>query len=91
MGQMPDRGEQIRAERMIRTAARTDGGQHPGEGLGHDVIGHVGRDHGQREPTRVRCVLDVKVFVRPDLTGQHHTAACEGAGLDATISDGGLG
>jgi hypothetical protein len=39
---MAHRGEQIPAEGMTRAAARADDGQHAGEGLGHDVIGHIG-------------------------------------------------
>jgi hypothetical protein len=56
-------GEQVRAERVIRPAARPDGGQDAGERLGHDVVGHVGRHHRQRQPARGGSVLDVQLLV----------------------------
>jgi hypothetical protein len=55
--------EQVRAERVIGSAARPDGGQHAGERLGHDVVGHVGRHHRQRQPARGGGVPDVQLPV----------------------------
>ena len=57
------RRQQVGPEGEARPAAGPDRAEHPGEGLGDDIVGDVTRHYRQGDPPGGRSVLDVQLLI----------------------------